>query len=60
MTGIRARCNGIIFLQETYSLPGDEIKWETEWGGTVFMSHGSRHRCGVAILIPKQYECDIK
>jgi exonuclease III len=59
-TFFKQRCSGIIYLQETYSLPGDEIIWEKEWDGTVYMSHGTRHSCGVAILIPKQYKCDIK
>jgi exonuclease III len=58
-TLFKIRCKGIIFLQETFSLPGDQKVWETEWEGKVFMSHGTRHSCGVAILIPKNYECDI-
>jgi hypothetical protein len=59
-TFFKSRCKGIMFLQETYTLPGDEKSWESEWGGNVFLSHGSRHSCGVAVLIPKQYDCDIK
>ena len=31
------------FLQETYSKPGDEIIWKSEWGGDIFFSHGSTH-----------------
>jgi exonuclease III len=29
-------------------------------GWKKIMSHGTRHNCGVAILIPKHYKCDIK
>ena len=39
------------FLQETYSKPGDEIIWKSEWGGDIFFSHGSTHSRGVCILI---------
>jgi len=31
----------IIFLQETYSKPSDEMIWKSEWGGEIFFSHGT-------------------
>ena len=33
----------IIFLQETYSTPGVENHWKSQWRGDVFFSHGSEH-----------------
>ena len=41
----------IIFLQETYSEPCDEMIWKSEWGGEIFFSHGTKHSKGVCILI---------
>ena len=41
----------IIFLQETYSEPSDEMIWKSEWGGEIFFSHGTKHSKGVCILI---------
>jgi hypothetical protein len=58
-TYFKTRCKGIIFLQETYSLPGDISIWQQEWGGEVYLSHGTRHSAGVAILIPKEYDYSI-
>ena len=40
----------IIFLQETYSDPGLEEFWRTEWGGEILFAHGSKHSKGVMIL----------
>ena len=41
----------IIFLQETYSEPSNEMIWKSEWGGEIFFSHGTKHSKGVCILI---------
>ena len=41
----------IIFLQETHSTPEAERKWEQEWGGKIFFSHGRSNSTGVAILV---------
>ena len=41
----------IIFLQETYSEPSDEMIWKSEWGGEIFFSHGTKHSKGACILI---------
>ena len=41
----------VIFLQETYSGPSDEMIWKSEWGGEIFFSHGTKHSKGVCILI---------
>jgi exonuclease III len=50
---------GIIFLQETHSVPSDVKVWESEWKGQIFMAHGTTHARGVAILIPKSYKTDL-
>ena len=38
---------GIIFLQETHSKEGDEMKWRNDFKGPVFYSHGTSNSCGV-------------
>jgi exonuclease III len=48
--------NGIIFLQETYSVPGDKDIWSKEWSGGIYTNSGTSHSRGVAILIPKGME----
>ena len=58
-TYFNTRCKGIVFLQEIYTLPGNNNIWGREWNGQVFLSHGTRHSSGVAILIPKQYDYKI-
>jgi exonuclease III len=54
-THFKNNYDGIICLQETYSLPGDEIIWAKDWNGEILLSHGTQHSRGVAILIPKKY-----
>ena len=56
----RNQMKGIICLQEIYSMPGDEQIWEREWGGSVYLAHGSQHSRGVATLIPKYYEHSVQ
>ena len=34
--------NGFVFLQETHSSIGDEKKWEDEFNGKLFFSHGKQ------------------
>jgi exonuclease III len=47
---------GIIFLQETYSVPGDKDIWAKEWPGSIYINSGTTHSRGVAVLIPKDME----
>ena len=49
----------IIYLQETYSAPGDLEKRSKEWGSKRIISNGSCHSRGVAILLPKHMEYQI-
>lgn len=50
----------IIFLQETYSTPGVENIWKSQWRGDIFLSHGSEHSGGVMILLKEKFDCEIK
>ena len=49
---LKTSYNGITFLQETHSTISDEKKWEIEWGGKIYYSHGEFNAKGVAIMIP--------
>ena len=40
---------GLVFLQETHSSIRDEKKWEDEFRGKLFFSHGKTNSCGVLI-----------
>ena len=41
--------NGFVFLQQTHSSIRDEKKWEDEFRGKLFFSHGKANSCGVLI-----------
>ena len=41
--------NGFVFLQETHSSINDEKKWNDDFKGHLFFSHGETNSCGVAI-----------
>ena len=49
-----------IFLQECYSTNLCTSKWQNEWGGNVFFSHGTNHSKGVMILINPSLVCKIE
>ena len=46
---------GITLIQESHSVLTDEQKWQKEWGGQIYFSHGEFNARGVATLIPKEY-----
>ena len=52
-TWLKNNFSGIILLQETNSIPNDEKKWEKEWNGDIYYSHGEFNARGVAVLIPR-------
>jgi exonuclease III len=52
--------NGIVFLQETHSIPSDSKHWASEWQGNIYLSSGTSASRGVAILTPKNMVCNIK
>ena len=39
-----------LFVQESHSVTNDCAFWESQWGNTVWMSHGSEHTAGVTNL----------
>ena len=41
--------NGVVFLQETHSTSEVEQKWNVDFNGQVFYSHGTSNSCGVLI-----------
>lgn len=49
----------IAILQETHSSKQDEMFWRSEWGGQAFFSHGETNARGVAILISKNFGCEV-
>ncbi len=55
----KEKCD-ILFLQETYSSEIAENRWTQEWGGVGYFAHGTKHSCGVAILIRKGLGVDIE
>ena len=38
-------------IQETHTTVRDEKRWQNEWGGQIYFSHGTSNQRGVAILI---------
>ena len=51
---------GISLLQKSHSTLTDELKWQGEWGGKIYFSHGELNAKGVTILIPKNIEQNFK
>lgn len=43
----------LILLQETHSCELDTKFWKSQWGNTVYFSHGTNHSAGVLILLHK-------
>ena len=41
--------NGILFLQETHSMKGNEIRWNDDFYCQIHYSHGKSNSCGVFI-----------
>jgi exonuclease III len=56
---LKTKHPGILLLQETHTTTGDEKLWKNEWKGDIFMSHGTSHSKGVAILIPHTVDFQI-
>ena len=42
--------NEITFIQETHSDLQTQAKWNHEWHGKTYYSHGTTHSCGVYII----------
>ena len=52
--------NSDICLQETYSTEETENLWKSQWPGEIYFAHGSIHSRGVAILIRKGFDFELK
>ena len=48
--------SGIILLQETHSIKKDVAKWKNEWGGDLYLNHGSSNSRGTLIAFPNGFE----
>ena len=59
-TWLRKQKPDIVFLQETHSTQGNEVMWKSEWGATLFCSHGAHNARGVEILIRNNFDCTVK
>jgi exonuclease III len=55
---VKSKNFDVMMLQETFSSKSDENLWKSEWGGQVFWSHGTKHSCGVSILIRKGFDLE--
>ena len=42
-------------MQETHSTPSQEVKWQTQWNGKMFFSHGRSNATGCAIAFTKDF-----
>ena len=47
--------NGVCFLQETHSIPSQEQKWQAQWNGKMYFSHGSSNSTGCAIAFTSNF-----
>ena len=56
---VKSKQFDIMFLQETYSAEADERAWQTDWGGNVYWSHGSKHSRGVCILVKEGFDLEV-
>ena len=54
--GLRDKNKRISLIQESHSTLTNELKWQGEWGGKIYFSHGEFNAKGVAILIPQNIE----
>ena len=57
---IKSKQFDIMLLQETFSSKSEENLWQTEWGGPVFWSHGTKHSCGVCVLVRKGFDFKVE
>ena len=46
----------VLLLQETHSTPEVIEKWNSQWGGETYYSHGNTESRGVAIFIDKHFD----
>ena len=58
--GIKKQKADITFLQETYSTPEIAENWQLQYKGKMFLSHGTNHSKGVAILVNSKLDFEAK
>ena len=46
----------IACMQETHSLPEDEVLWSKQWNSKLICSHGTNQSRGVCIMLSKKME----
>ena len=51
--------NGIVILQETHSSKKDAKKWKNEWGGDIFLNHGTSNSRGTLIAFSEGFEKNV-
>ena len=54
--GGRKKKANVLLLQETHSTPEVIEKWNSQWGGETYYSHGNTESRGVAIFIDKHFD----
>ena len=52
--------DGIILFQETHTDSVSEKYWQREWDGEIIFAHGTNNSKGVAILLPKNTDYEVK
>ena len=51
--------SSLVLLQEVHSVKGCENFWSTQWGRKIYFSHGESNARGVAILLAKDFDCQV-
>ena len=60
LSWIKKQKADITFLQETYSTPEVAENWQLQYKGKMFLSRGTNHSKGVAILISGKLDFEAK
>ena len=60
LSWIKKQKADITFLQETYSTPEIADNWQLQYKGKMFLSHGSNHSKGAAILVSSKLDFEAK
>ena len=60
LSWIKKQKADITFLQETYSTPEIADNWQLQYKGKMFLSHGTNHSKGAAILVSSKLDFEAK
>ena len=47
---------GVLFIQETHSIPADKVPWSNELGFDIFLNNGESNARGTLIAVSKNFE----